>query len=287
MLSQSIPGESVVVPGTYMPPRVKSAYVKLVGNTSDNIYSQNRLDTNGIEEASSFYNSSMIRDSSSSSRVPSARDLVNRKNAQERILELERTNLNLKRMLSFVANDPSRNPIGYQLSSNENNNNNNNNGPHKLLSHRASASNNLLGPPQLRSGRIGSSWRHIKQTNNYTNSNLLFIDGTVRINDSSRYPSSVYGYPPKIIQHREDLIGMTTQSLANLDFPLDSAAAAASKSSRNLNNYQNQFSDRAKQGFEYWTRDKRNPDNNKPKVKPYTTGASKTYYGLSDSLLKL
>ena len=29
----------------------------------------------------------------------------------------------------------------------------------------------------LRQGRIGSSWRHIKQTNNYSNSNFLFIDG--------------------------------------------------------------------------------------------------------------
>jgi hypothetical protein len=28
---------------------------------------------------------------------------------------------------------------------------------------------------------IGSTWRHIKQTNNYTNSNLLFIDGNFKI----------------------------------------------------------------------------------------------------------
>ena len=31
---------------------------------------------------------------------------------------------------------------------------------------------------RIRQGRIGSSWRHIKQTNNYSGSNLLFIDGT-------------------------------------------------------------------------------------------------------------
>jgi hypothetical protein len=30
---------------------------------------------------------------------------------------------------------------------------------------------------RIRQGRIGSSWRHIKQTNNYSGSNLLFIDG--------------------------------------------------------------------------------------------------------------
>lgn len=72
--------------------------------------------------------------------IPSARDLVTAKNTAERITELERTNLNLKRMLELVVNDPSRNPMGYQLS------------PGgitpRLLAQRNKANNNLLGPPQ-------------------------------------------------------------------------------------------------------------------------------------------
>ena len=71
--------------------------------------------------------------------IPSARDLVNAKNTAERINELEKTNLNLKRMLSFVVNDPSRNPVGYQLSANA---------TPRLLVQRKN-SQNLLGPPTL------------------------------------------------------------------------------------------------------------------------------------------
>lgn len=29
----------------------------------------------------------------------------------------------------------------------------------------------------MRQGRVGSQWRHIKQTNTYAGSNLMYIDG--------------------------------------------------------------------------------------------------------------
>jgi hypothetical protein len=29
----------------------------------------------------------------------------------------------------------------------------------------------------MRHGRVGSQWRHVKQTNTYAGSNLMFIDG--------------------------------------------------------------------------------------------------------------
>ena len=35
---------------------------------------------------------------------------------------------------------------------------------------------------RIRQCRIGSSWRHIKQTNNYSGNNLLFIDGKFHLN---------------------------------------------------------------------------------------------------------
>jgi hypothetical protein len=35
----------------------------------------------------------------------------------------------------------------------------------------------------------------------------------------------------------------------------------------NLNQYDNQFQVRAKEGFEYWSKDNRYPENNKPKGK--------------------
>lgn len=267
MLSQNVPNE-LVVPGTYMPPRVKSAYVKLVGNTNNNnLYSSKRMDLNRFLDDSSelFGQDYSMRSNSPEPKtkdyIPSARELVTARNNAERITELERTNLNLKRMLEFVVNDPSRNPMGYQLSPGG--------VTPRLLAQRNKANNSLLGPPQLRSGRIGSSWRHIKQTNNYTNSNLLFIDGTVRINDSSRFPPQVYGYPPRVVNHSEDLIGLTTQSLSNLDLPLESKVR---NRPANLKPYDNQFSDRAKKGFEYWSRDKRIPENNKPKAETIAIG---------------
>ena len=73
----------------------------------------------------------------------------------------------------------------------------------------------------MRHGRIGSQWRHIKQTNTYSGSNLMFIDGgsrrvplfsrlleillsgTVRIDDTYKYPMPRFGYPPmKRPQHQ-------------------------------------------------------------------------------------
>ena len=85
----------------------------------------------------------------------------------------------------------------------------------------------------------------------------------MRINDSARFPQKVYGYPPKTAEN-EDIFGLNTQSLINLNLPVH-------ESIRNrpldLNQYQNKFQDRAKQGFEYWPKDKRIPDNNKPKGK--------------------
>ena len=55
----------------------------------------------------------------------------------------------------------------------------------------------------MRHGRIGSQWRHIKQTNTYSGSNLMFIDGTVRVDDSLKYPIPRFGYPPlKRPQHK-------------------------------------------------------------------------------------
>ena len=71
--------------------------------------------------------------------IPSARDLVTAKNTAERINELEKTNLNLKRMLELVVNDPSRNPLGYQLSPGA---------TPRILTQRKNA-NNLLGAPAL------------------------------------------------------------------------------------------------------------------------------------------
>jgi hypothetical protein len=44
-------------------------------------------------------------------------------------------------MLEFVVNDPSRNPMGYQLSPGG--------VTPRLLAQRNKANNNLLGPPQL------------------------------------------------------------------------------------------------------------------------------------------
>lgn len=47
-------------------------------------------------------------DRSYSRQLPSAHDLVSNKNATERIKDLEKNNLHLKRMLQLVLNDPSR-----------------------------------------------------------------------------------------------------------------------------------------------------------------------------------
>ncbi|CAF0724183.1 unnamed protein product [Brachionus calyciflorus] len=259
MLSQALPNE-LVAPKSLMPPRVKSAYLKLVGSPTG-LPDPNGISGVNFKPANSFdgsfgedvvYRSTNLPAELKLERNPTVHEIVSARNANQRIKELEQTNLNLRRMLDLVVTDPTNGTERIKTS-----------GPRLLLNR--SAVQNPLGPPVLRQGRIGSSWRHIKQTNNYGNSNLLFIDGTVRINDSMRFPPRVYGYPPRVNDQNAELIGLSTQSLNDLNLP----------------------SQERVRSFEYWTKDKREPDNNRTKAKMYTTGAYKTFYGLSDSLLKL
>lgn len=86
----------------------------------------------------------------------------------------------------------------------------------------------------------------------------------MRINDSARFPPQIYGYPPKVTDHSEELIGLNSQSLNDINLPLQQRVR---NRPANLNSYANPFHDRAKQGFEYWNKDKRNPENNKTKGK--------------------
>lgn len=242
-------------------------------NNDDEYYSPRRqaatFDSDSFRQAKSDYDMG----------YNSVRDIVRDKNSSERITDLERTNLKLRRMIQYASIDKLNVPDSA-----------------RLIETDRSIRENISGPPVLRQGRIGSSWRHIKQTNNYSNSNLLFVDGTVRIDDSSRYPPRMYGYPPKVnlATHRqttsyqptdrnEHMLGLGNRSLSQLDLPVNNLIRNRPV---NLNPYENKYQQRAKEGFEYWSKDKRYPENNKPKAKLYTTGAYKTFHGLSDSLLK-
>ena len=126
---------------------------------------------------------------------------------------------------------------------------------------------------RLRQGRIGSSWRHIKQTNNYSNANLLFIDGTVRINDATRFPPSQYGYPPKLPRFNTDLDDdyERENSLSIKGYGLSGPQYSAFLPSyirrrpMNIGSYSNQFHEKARQGYEYWVKDRKLGENTKTK----------------------
>lgn len=272
---------------------------------NDETYYTPRLPQERLEDPSVNLFDNRLTGSSSSFFKPdfsnaSIQDIVNAKNVTSRIADLERTNLRLRRMIEYASNDNlnERQPVESGFESNR------------------TFRENLLGPPVLRQGRIGSSWRHIKQTNNYSNSNFLFVDGTVRIDDSARYPPRMYGYPPKVnvathrqlsgrsyhpqdriqsarpvrsyadsssLQQNMELVGLGSRSMTHLNLPVNNIVSSRPL---NLNPYENKYHVRAKEGFEYWNKDKRYPENNKPKAKQYTTGAYKTFHGLSDALLK-
>lgn len=58
------------------------------------------------------------------------------------------------------------------------------------------------------------------------------------------------------------MLGLGAKSLSSLDLPVNNIIK---NRPLNLNPYENKYSSRAKEGFEYWTKDKRYPENNKPK----------------------
>ncbi len=111
----------------------------------------------------------------------------------------------------------------------------------------------------MRHGRIGSQWRHIKQTNTYSGSNLMFIDGTVRVDDSIKYPIPNFGYPPlKRPQHKfsgsyNDLStsNPATRSLDTMTWSMNDTFNHRPSGSQHSNRFQRQ----AKDNFPYWPSD--------------------------------
>lgn len=63
-------------------------------------------------------------------------------------------------------------------------------------------------------------------------------------------------------QQNLELIGLGTKSMSTLDLPVNSIVR---NRPINMNPYENKYHVRAKEGFEYWNKDKRYPENNKPK----------------------
>jgi len=134
-----------------------------------------------------------------------------------------------------------------------------------LLLYRDALKRNLTTPakaggglPRMRHGRVGSQWRHIKQTNTYSGSNLMFIDGTVRIDDIFKYPIPHFGYPPmKRPQHKfstsyNDLSltssNPTTQSLDTSTW----SRVHTSNRRPSVSQYSSRHQRSGKDNFPYW-----------------------------------
>ncbi|CAF1026958.1 unnamed protein product [Rotaria sordida] len=167
-----------------------------------------------------------------------------------------------------------------------------------LMLYRNALKQNLTTTPRTNSatskihfGRSGGHWSHIKQTNTYSAANLLFIDGTVQINDNIKYPTHRFGHFPMLrAQHsftsssNQDLSNktpnLTTKSLDSMTW----SATDQINQRPSLSQYSNRYERHAKDGFAYWPTD---VTYNKPRCKPGTTGTYKRWLGLSDSILKL
>ncbi|CAF0833606.1 unnamed protein product [Adineta ricciae] len=168
-----------------------------------------------------------------------------------------------------------------------------------LMIYRDALKQNLTTPykaggsslPKMRLGRAGGFWRHIKQTNTYSGSNLAFVDGTVRVDDTFKYPIPRYGYPPVSQSQQvnptsssQNLSCSTTNSAVQSTDPVTWSATAQLNRRASLSQYSNRYERHAKDGFAYWPTD---TEYKKPRCKPMTTGTYKTWLGLSDSILKL
>jgi hypothetical protein len=137
-----------------------------------------------------------------------------------------------------------------------------------LLMYRDALKRNLTTPamaggglPKMRHGRIGSQWRHIKQTNTYSGSNLMFIDGTVRVDDSFKYPIPRFGYPPlKKQQHvysgsNNDLSYSSSNPATKSLDTLTWSATDALNRRPSLAQYANRYQRHAQDRFAYWPTD--------------------------------
>ncbi|CAF4149781.1 unnamed protein product [Rotaria magnacalcarata] len=166
-----------------------------------------------------------------------------------------------------------------------------------LLLYRDALKKNLTTPtkagssfPRMRHGRIGSQWRHIKQTNTYSGSNLMFIDGTVRVDDSIKFPIPRFGYPPmKQPQHQfsashNDLSfassNPTTKSLDTLTWSRNDGL----NRNQYLARYSNRLQQAGKDKFAYWPSDS---TNKKSACQTNNTRTYKTWFRSSHTVRKL
>ncbi|KAI0239768.1 hypothetical protein LSAT2_009490 [Lamellibrachia satsuma] len=93
------------------------------------------------------------------------------------------------------------------------------------------------GSPIFRSGRLGGPWRHITQVTGNLGNHICFVDGTVKLTDTQKYPP--FGL---VDEHR--YIG---NSMPNFG-PNSSHQVADSRWSK--------YNQHAKQGMKYWYQEK-------------------------------
>lgn len=141
----------------------------------------------------------------------------------------------------------------------------------------------------MRYGRSGGRWNHIAQTNTYSGSNLLFIDGfysifcilysfrvffclgTVRPDNAFKYQMPRFGYP-QMNRPQHSFASPSVQDLSNntqnlTAKSLDSMTWSATDQLNyrpSISQYSNRYERHAKEGFNYWPTDL---DYKKPRCK--------------------
>ncbi|XP_050406591.2 uncharacterized protein LOC126821956 isoform X2 [Patella vulgata] len=93
--------------------------------------------------------------------------------------------------------------------------------------------------PLNRSGRLGSTWRHVKTTFNPHGSHIAFIDGTVKEEENYFYPPELMYQPPNFTSYIPPRMFATPSLSASPKQP----------------KYRTTYNNKAKQGFKYWYQD--------------------------------
>ncbi|XP_064622474.1 uncharacterized protein LOC135484739 isoform X2 [Lineus longissimus] len=107
-----------------------------------------------------------------------------------------------------------------------------------------------VSAPRFHHGRLGSTWRHVRQCTGNAGNHIVFIDGTVKSEDVQRFPPWGYRAENQTIYNQPTYYSTMTGLPKKLAFP---------------GAYENQYHERAKNGHKYWQEQKRV---HSPKTRP-------------------
>ncbi|XP_074661751.1 uncharacterized protein LOC141914446 isoform X2 [Tubulanus polymorphus] len=104
--------------------------------------------------------------------------------------------------------------------------------------------------PKIRCGRVGSSWRHVKQCLGNLGNQIMFIDGAVKTEDIDKFPPWGFHTQPKRPDSRQQVFYEPPTMYNTMN-------GLPRQRPMHHNGLNTEYNQRAKKGYKYWYEEKK------------------------------